>query len=1036
MPFRPKLPKVPRDPLSYSLIPGPQLPHHRQKDLKIRPLVYLSNGRTLAQSVLPPLPGQVAFAGNRPQDGTPRPRTGADNTPDTSNTPHSRHARKRQNQTTRWLQTIIPLLLPIYVQLVAKTDNLHEIDAVFAQESPRVTLLCWDRLDQISIHICPCSLAAPQLLRRGFFPCTPMEPSLAIELRVLEFVMGLFLNMPPNNTALTKTLEGYLDEMGYKVDNRDTLRRRFGNALEWYTSMRHMTTARIDSIILQARHLPCSTDASDMLGPSALNTVHPTAIVSFEAKTILARRHSTPRLISALISYQVCARVISFAFAFAFIFSLTIRAYPFAPPEDRSRLSDYLRARCPACFSGKWENPTIILAAILSGDACFTHRQNKGNGRKDPVHQHPATVFVPDDVTRTMETYVDSVRPAEKPARQTRKLAVAEPVEDEEEDHFEDPKMPVPKSILDDCQASFAAADEKRIKSSTQFFDNTGLMGINCRHDHLLFLVNMKTAGEKQFNMYALIEMVLRHLPLKFVVGFLYDIACNLERSARKWGFLPPEYMERLHFAVSVLHAFGHHWGCQLKYHPRRRTLFGLSDGEGCECFWHSISKLISYLRVCGYYRRLYTLDSQIHHLQQASIRCLEKRQEAEETLRNCKQPMNVLRSEYKKQVEAQTKLLPKRSKSAGKLAIEEVVRLRKGLVILNERVRSLEDVIVEGDWDVADIEITTRDLQVAKEKRSKYEVVLCRKESALGVDEQRTLRHLVNSPYIQARMNARTLKFCLREKLQTRKFELERVTATYHVKKTDPKLTTHIEDAVKRRNPGIQELVRHYNRLCAQMATLIGQKKAPRNVEIWQDVGLDDVYDEQEPPLWLKTEQVRNGIKGMLKLDRCTEEEPRVFHECRALRYWLVEEWDAVSSAMTATDKQNNAGVVYQLKLRRKELCQLCATWKAAIRPIPFKIKGLPPWGPSDQELLAVRVEDVVSKMGKKSWEEDNNNDDDDEDDYVSSDEEEEELPIEEIEVFQQGQVYPEQSVYYEVSGDPQDPWGTYTDDDNWFAQ
>jgi hypothetical protein len=47
-----------------------------------------------------------------------------------------------------------------------------------------------------------------------------MEPSLAIDLRVLDFVMRLFLNMPPNNTALTSTLEGYLDSMGYKLDNR------------------------------------------------------------------------------------------------------------------------------------------------------------------------------------------------------------------------------------------------------------------------------------------------------------------------------------------------------------------------------------------------------------------------------------------------------------------------------------------------------------------------------------------------------------------------------------------------------------------------------------------------------------------------------------------------------------------------------------------------------------------------------------------------------------------------------------------------
>lgn len=47
-----------------------------------------------------------------------------------------------------------------------------------------------------------------------------MQPTVAVDLRVLDFVMRLFLNMPPNNTALTKTLEGYLDSLGYKLDSR------------------------------------------------------------------------------------------------------------------------------------------------------------------------------------------------------------------------------------------------------------------------------------------------------------------------------------------------------------------------------------------------------------------------------------------------------------------------------------------------------------------------------------------------------------------------------------------------------------------------------------------------------------------------------------------------------------------------------------------------------------------------------------------------------------------------------------------------
>ena len=53
-------------------------------------------------------------------------------------------------------------------------------------------------------------------------------------------------------------------------------------------------------------------------------------------------------------------------------------------------------------------------------------------------------------------------------------------------------------------------------------------------------------------------------------------------------------------FQSLVFHAFGHQWPCQVIYHPRKCKGFGFSDGEGCEQFWHSISKLIAHLRVCG----------------------------------------------------------------------------------------------------------------------------------------------------------------------------------------------------------------------------------------------------------------------------------------------------------------------------------------------------------------------------------------------------------------------------------------------------
>ncbi|KAJ7493740.1 hypothetical protein FB451DRAFT_1387890 [Mycena latifolia] len=231
-----------REPRSYAPLRGLPIPHHRRKD-QTGPLVYLCDGQTLAQRWLLRLPGQVGFSGDRPQDTADRPCTGPEaGTAQPDFGPmHFDNGGAVDNLSYRWKHEVIPTLLPIYIQLIHQTDNLHTLGAL---PEPRLECICtphelsghgktkrlkvmllrWDSLDEIEIRICPCSKAAGQLLRRGFFPCAPIEPNLAIDLHVLEFVMKLFLHMPPNNTALTKTLESYLDSLGYKLDNRDALR--------------------------------------------------------------------------------------------------------------------------------------------------------------------------------------------------------------------------------------------------------------------------------------------------------------------------------------------------------------------------------------------------------------------------------------------------------------------------------------------------------------------------------------------------------------------------------------------------------------------------------------------------------------------------------------------------------------------------------------------------------------------------------------------------------------------------------------------
>ncbi|EIW76988.1 hypothetical protein CONPUDRAFT_62378 [Coniophora puteana RWD-64-598 SS2] len=52
-------------------------------------------------------------------------------------------------------------------------------------------------------------------------------------------------------------------------------------------------------------------------------------------------------------------------------------------------------------------------------------------------------------------------------------------------------------------------------------------MALLCRHDRVLWLVNMTSAGEKQHYAIALIIELFKNLPSDMVVGILYDIGCH-----------------------------------------------------------------------------------------------------------------------------------------------------------------------------------------------------------------------------------------------------------------------------------------------------------------------------------------------------------------------------------------------------------------------------------------------------------------------------------------------------------------------------
>jgi hypothetical protein len=216
---------------------------------------------------------------------------------------------------------------------------------------------------------------------------------------------------------------------------------------------------------------------------------------------------------------------------------------------------------------------------MLAADACFKQsRLGSGQGETDAPIEHPANIFLHQSYLDEVEQQVLRLRnPSnERPARQR-----LDPV------------------TLVACTKGHVAANENRAKTNKTVMEDTGLMALVCRHDIPILVANMKTAGERQFYAIALIKRLFELIPKSWTLTLLYDIACVLEYSAEKWNFLGSDF-NRITWAVSIFHAYGHEYPCQVVYHPRFTVGCALFDGEGCERLWNLLRFLIALLRISG----------------------------------------------------------------------------------------------------------------------------------------------------------------------------------------------------------------------------------------------------------------------------------------------------------------------------------------------------------------------------------------------------------------------------------------------------
>ncbi|KAF7372750.1 hypothetical protein MSAN_00480600 [Mycena sanguinolenta] len=853
------------------------------------PLIYCANGRTYSQRLtraVPTIPKK--------------------NVPDTPTSPYvaeyfpSSSPQKsgpaapplRQNQWKRWTNDVIPKLIPVFLALWHKTESLRNIDGL---ELPALKTL-W--LQETEIRRGSSSLEWSRAYSYR------SRPSLAVDVGILEFVKLLFLNLPPNNTAFCNTLEGFLASRGFKLTTKCALGTRWSGTRLCETGV----ATEIDKLMDAARHILRGEELDNDPEPpvSDASTSQPSAAASGEpvgatpGPNARATRHATgekrrrPHASDDDDSDDE---------------SPPDAPNPFPEPPTRTRPSDYLLSRCPACFGGLEHDPSQKVDIDVCLDACFNLKRRRKEGGRDPPRTHPGTHFVPEETAEKMDEHVDGVRLAKNSqAKQAR-------VEDKA-DGFEG-DMKVPRSVLDECESSFKAADEKREKASTQFFDDTGIMALLCRHDRVLWLVNMRMPGEKQYYALALLETLFQHLPSNIQVGVLYDIACQLHRSCTKFGFLG-RYLHRILFAVAE----------DLASRTER-------DANGFGTLSANLFLIYEWL-------------AQVEHADKASLRrlgawlvrrtvhCEDKLQEAMKELAACGVAETVLREEWEKQVKAQTKPAERRSKTRGSAAVKEVILLRKQVDVLFQKMTVLHDALADTQSTAHVLLYAQTHANAARNAWQKEQQTLRKLEQQLGVTDKTALEKLRHSDYYAARMNAKVLKDRVRQRLRERKFELDLIERSFRRTRSENQKNEHAAAAIKRREPTINNNVRDYNKLCAEISTLIQGKRAPAGAvaptpipvkgifqldvddAIWQDLGLDD---DTTPARWLVDANVRAGIRAMLQKDRCEEEALRLQRERRHMQMWFATEWAAVKHAI----ELSHGAVRYQFELKRKELLQLC---------------------------------------------------------------------------------------------------------------
>ncbi|KZO98553.1 hypothetical protein CALVIDRAFT_562008 [Calocera viscosa TUFC12733] len=494
----------------------------------------------------------------------------------------------------------------------------------------------------------------------------------------------------------------------------------------------------------------------------------------------------------------------------------------------------------------------------------------------------------------------------------------------------------ITSDVFERCRKAFKVADEDANIVSDQLFDITGVVIMVCRHDVPLFVCDITTPGERQEYGLALIWALLNELPKTATVGVLYDIGCQLDHSCDLFNYLGDD-RGRVTFACSVLHAYGHEWACQVVYHPRRRTGFGLTDGEGSERVWSRTRRLIPILRRANDGRRSFALERKFQNCgttMKTSLGGWFKRKykliKAHRTSARAEiEASGLTIPQLREQLELQRAEPSAQKPQSGRELQRKLELFKKMQNELDKVAAAIQETVetMSEEFGLPSSSGIFARLRERNEELRRYGHALF---SDMKLDRAIPQLFGVPAQFLHYLLQAREEKINIRSRVVQHLWELTRLQRARgggH----DP-VGTKVRDAILKgwapRWRTTKAAVERYNRyveslekiptpgLIIALPTKLELSDLHNPTEdhsLWQDVWWPTFTP---PPGWVTSEKVRRGITAILTLDRCEEEEQRLMWESENMvRWWVEERRSLIRARAEAPDPADCAALERRLR-------------------------------------------------------------------------------------------------------------------------